>query len=115
LNQIDSTVYQVEKFVDDYKDKSEILTEDDKTYFNNKIEELKSVREGNLSNADNLITEINQRLAAVGSKVYSNSQQQPNSNPFGSNFDFNGSNFNDVFKTSQNTNSTNQQEDVEEV
>ena len=123
-NHIDSTIYQVENFVENYKDKSDILTEDDKNYFKDKIEELKTIREGDLTNADNLITEVNQRLASVGSKAYANNQQG-GSNPFGfgqQDFDFtksgfNGSNFNDVFtgQNGGNQTKTNEKEDVEEV
>ena len=118
-NQIDGTVYQVEKFVEDYKDKAEILTEEDKTYFENKINELKTVRDGDLANADNLINEVNQRLASVGSKVYTNGQQN-GSNPFGfgqQGFDFKNTNFNDVFNTGNNqkTETKTNVEDVEEV
>ena len=125
LNEIDSLVYQVEKFVDDYKDKSEILTEDDKTYFNDKMEELKKVREGDLSDADSLIDEVSKRLATVGSKVYADSNgNQAGSNPFGfgqQGFDFANSNFGDMFtgkgspNTGQASSTTSQTEDVEEV
>lgn len=111
-NHIDSTIYQVENFVEDYKDKSDILTEEDKNYFKQKIEELKTIREGDLTNADNLITEVNQRLASVGSKIYTNNQQT-GSNPFGfgqQGFDFGNQ---DIFKG--NNANTKQNEDVEEV
>lgn len=125
LNEIDSLVYQVEKFVDDYKDKSEILTKDDKTYFNDKMEELKKVREGDLSDADSLIDEVSKRLATVGSKVYVDlNGNQAGSNPFGfgqQGFDFANSNFGDMFtgkgspNTGQASSTTSQTEDVEEV
>ncbi len=120
LNEVDSTIYQVENFVEEYKDKSDILTEEDKTYFNTKIEELKSARDGDLSNVDGLITEVNQRLASVGSKIYTNNQQT-GSNPFGFGQQgfggFNGSNFNDIFtgQNGGNQTNTNEKEDVEEV
>lgn len=118
-NQIDGTVYQVEKFVEDYKDKTDILTEEDKTYFENKINELKTVRDGDLANADKLINEVNQRLASVGSRIYTNGQQN-GSNPFGfgqQGFDFKNSNFNDVFNSGNNqkTETKTNVEDVEEV
>lgn len=118
-NQIDGTVYQVEKFVEDYKDKTDILTEEDRTYFENKINELKTVRDGDLANADKLINEVNQRLVSVGSKVYTNGQQN-GSNPFGfgqQGFDFKNSNFNDVFNSGNNqkTETKTNVEDVEEV
>lgn len=121
-NHIDSTIYQVENFVEDYKDKSDILTEEDKNYFKEKIEELKTIREGDLTNADNLITEVNQRLASVGSKVYG-TQNNQNGNPFGQG-NFDASQFADMFggKNGQFNGSTNngattnaKTEDVEEV
>lgn len=121
-NHIDSTIYQVENFVEDYKDKSDILTEDDKNYFKEKIEELKTIREGDLTNADNLITEVNQRLASVGSKVYG-TQNNQNGNPFGQG-NFDASQFADMFggKNGQFNGATNngattntKTEDVEEV
>ena len=122
LNEVDSTIYQVENFVEDYKDKSDILTEEDKNYFKEKIEELKTIREGDLTNADNLITEVNQRLASVGSKVYG-TQNNQNGNPFGqANFDasqfadmFGGKNgpFNGATNNGATTNT--KTEDVEEV
>ena len=121
-NHIDSTIYQVENFVEEYKDKSDILTEEDKNYFKEKIEELKTIREGDLTNADNLITEVNQRLASVGSKVYG-TQNNQNGNPFGqANFDasqfadmFGGKNgpFNGATNNGATTNT--KTEDVEEV
>lgn len=121
-NHIDSTIYQVENFVENYKDKSDILTEEDKNYFKEKIEELKTIREGDLTNADNLITEVNQRLASVGSKVYG-TQNNQNGNPFGQG-NFDTSQFADMFggKNGQFNGSTNngattnaKTEDVEEV
>lgn len=121
-NHIDSTIYQVENFVEDYKDKSDILTEEDKNYFKEKIEELKTIREGDLTNADNLITEVNQRLASVGSKVYG-TQNNQNGNPFGQG-NFDASQFADMFggKNGQFNGATNngattkaKTEDVEEV
>jgi len=121
-NHIDSTIYQVENFVEDYKDKSDILTDEDKNYFKEKIEELKTIREGDLTNADNLITEVNQRLASVGSKVYG-TQNNQNGNPFGQG-NFDASQFADMFggKNGQFNGATNngattntKTEDVEEV
>jgi len=127
LNQIDSLVYQVEKFVDDYKDKPDILTESDRTYFNEKIEELNEVRKGDLNNVDNLLEEVGKRLATVGSKLYADKNgNQPGSNPFGNDFgfsqqDFANTNFSDLFgkgkpnNGGQTASNTTQAEDVEEV
>ena len=121
-NQVDSVIYQVENFLEEYKDKTDILTDEDKNYFKEKIEELKTIREGDLTNADNLITEVNQRLASVGSKVYG-TQNNQNGNPFGQG-NFDASQFADMFggKNGQFNGSTNngattnaKTEDVEEV
>ena len=89
-NKVDSTIYQVEKTLEDFKDKPEVLTEDDKTYFNSKIDELKTLREGDLNNVDNILNEVTNRLMSVGSKAYGgqNGQQK---NPFMQGF--NGANF----------------------
>lgn len=121
-NKVDSTIYQVEKTVEDFKDKPEVLTEDDKTYFNSKIEELKALRDGDLNNVDNVLTEVTNRLMSVGSKAYGGQNGQQG-NPFGpGNFD--ASQFADMFggtngpgnrATNNETTTTNQTEDVEEV
>ena len=121
-NKVDSTIYQVEKTLEDFKDKPEVLTEDDKTYFNSKIEELKAVRDGDLNNVDNVLTEVTNRLMSVGSKAYGGQNGQQG-NPFGpGNFDV--SQFADMFggtngpgngATNNETTTTTQTEDVEEV
>ena len=121
-NKVDSTIYQVEKTVEDFKDKPEVLTEDDKTYFNSKIEELKALRDGDLNNVDNVLTEVTNRLMSVGSKAYGGQNGQQG-NPFGpGNFD--ASQFADMFggtngpgngATNNETTTTTQTEDVEEV
>ena len=121
-NKVDSTIYQVEKTLEDFKDKPEVLTEDDKTYFNSKIEELKALRDGDLNNVDNVLTEVTNRLMSVGSKAYGGQNGQQG-NPFGpGNFD--ASQFADMFggtngpgngATNNKTTTTTQTEDVEEV
>ena len=89
-NKVDSTIYQVEKTLEDFKDKPEVLTEDDKTYFNSKIDELKTLREGDLNNVDNILNEVTNRLMSVGSKAYGGQNGQQ-TNPFMQGF--NGANF----------------------
>ena len=89
-NKVDSTIYQVEKTLEDFKDKPEVLTEDDKTYFNSKIDELKTLREGDLNNVDNILNEVTNRLMSVGSKAYGGQNGQQG-NPFMKGF--NGANF----------------------
>ena len=121
-NKVDSTIYQVEKTLEDFKDKPEVLTEDDKTYFNSKIEELKALRDGDLNNVDNVLTEVTNRLMSVGSKAYGGQNGQQG-NPFGpGNFDpsqfadmFGGTNGPGNGATNNETTTTTQTEDVEEV
>lgn len=115
LNDVDGAIYRAEKTIDDFKDKPDILTEEDKTYLNNKIGELKSLREGDLSNVDSVINEVNNRLMTIGGKAYGGNNGQTN-------FDMNQ--FSDMFKNggaSAFTNATQQSQpnskvdDVEEV
>lgn len=123
INKIDGVIYQTERFVDEYKDNSNILTEDDKTYFNGKIDELKKLKESDLSNADNLINEVNNRMMTCGGRAYANSQSN------GSNSGFDTSKFADAFggkngpfagsassnNSSSKKNDDTKEEDVEEV
>lgn len=92
MNRVSTLIYQVEDFVEQYKDKPEILSEEDKTYFNEKVEELKQMEKDGSYDVDNILNEVNARLASVGTKVYS--QQQANANGQGG-FDF--SQFGDMF------------------
>ena len=89
-NKVDSTIYQIEQTLENFKDKPEVLTEDDKTYFNSKIDELKTLREGDLNNVDNILNEVTNRLMSVGSKAYGGQNGQQ-TNPFTQGF--NGANF----------------------
>lgn len=123
-NKVDSTIYQIEQTLENFKDKPEVLTEDDKTYFNSKIDELKTLKEGDLNNMDNILNEVTNRLMSVGSKAYGgqNGQQQA---PFGQGFNganFDPSQFADIFGGKNGTSSgassgttETKTEDVEEV
>lgn len=108
------------------------MTEDDKSYFNSKIEELKKIKESKeFATLDTIISETNTRMSNVGSRVYISQQNSgnsgANSNPFGG---MNGANFNDVFgqfaqqfggngtastQSDNSTNSENKPTDFEEV
>lgn len=71
-NKVESTIYQTESLLETFKDNT-ALTEDDKTYFNNKLEELKKIKEEkNYNNVDSLLDEINKRWNEVSVKAYSN-------------------------------------------
>jgi len=114
LNEIDSAIYQTENLIEEFKDKAEVLTEEDKNYLNNKIEELKSVKEGDLTGVDSILTELNNRLMSIGAKAYGTKNNQTSGG-------FDPSQFADMFKNG-NFNGTNnasaknaKTEDVEEV
>lgn len=124
INEIDSTIYQAETLIENYKDKTDILTEDIKNRLNSKIEDLNKVKDGDLTNADSLIKDVSDIMTEIGTKVYRNNSGQQ-SNPFGQGFNgsnFDASQFADMFggkngpfgaSTQQTNNST--KEDVEEV
>lgn len=120
LNKVDSAVYQVERFVDDYKDKTDILTEDDKKYFDEKVNEIKTLRDEDLTKAEALVEEVNKRMASVGSKLYADANGKQSGGFDFNNFtgaNFNGSNFGDIFGAKMNgsTAEASKAEDVEEV
>lgn len=115
-NKCESVIYQTESQMENMKD---YLTEDDKAFFNGKIEELKKIKESkDFTNLDDIVNETNQRWYSISAKAYGTQGQQsadgsqsvdPNvfNQMFGSNNPFaNGFNAN-----SQNT----KKDDVEEV
>ena len=118
-NKAEGIILQTEKLIDDFKDKNDILTEEDKTYLNSKIDELKKMKENsNFDNLENTIKEVQARLYTISAKAYG--QQNGGTNTTGG-FDPNMfANFAQNFgggNTSTNTtaNNTNSEPDVEEV
>lgn len=100
LNKVSSIKYTTETTLENYKDKPELLTEDDKTFFNNKLEELSKIEENkDFSNLEAIEKEITERWNAVATKAYSS--QQPNGANGG--FDF----MNDLNKAAANGSTTN--------
>ena len=80
-NRCESLIYQTEQGI---KEHETILNQEDKDFFNGKIEELNNMKKNsdyiNLSNVEN---EINNRWYGITSKAYgSGSQQASGSNPF---------------------------------
>ena len=71
LNKVSSIRYTVENTLENYKDKPEYLTEEDKAYFNEKLEVLKKLEEDkDFSNLDALDKEISARWNAIAFKAY---------------------------------------------
>lgn len=91
LNKVSSIRYTVENTLDNYKDKPEYLTEDDKAYFNEKLEALKKMEDDkDFSNLDALDKEISARWNTIASKAYGSNN--------------NGFDINDIFKGGFNPN-----------
>ena len=71
LNKVSSIRYTVENTLENYKDKPEYLTEEDKAYFNEKLEVLKKMEEDkDFSNLDTLDKEISARWNTIAFKAY---------------------------------------------
>ena len=71
LNKVSSIRYTVENTLENYKDKPEYLTEEDKVYFNEKLEVLKKMEEDkDFSNLDTLDKEISARWNTIAFKAY---------------------------------------------
>ena len=106
INKCDSTIYQTENLLDTFKG-NEALTDDDKVYFNGKLDELKKIKESkDFSQLEAIINDINIHWSNVSAKAYA-SQQKGNgeaaSNPF---TNMSGGNFGDIFNFAQGTNAS---------
>lgn len=75
LNQADSTIFQTEKQIEEFGDK---LTDTDKTELNSKLDLLKeSHKTENLDDIDKYIKELNEVWNVISSRMYTESQNQP--------------------------------------
>lgn len=109
-NRCESLIYQTENSMKEYDSK---LSQEDKDFFNGKVEELNNMKKNsdynNLSNVEN---DINNRWYGITSKAYgSNSQQTGGSNPFNDIFGNFASNTSD--HTSTNTSNPTDDSDAE--
>lgn len=109
-NHCESLIYQTENSMKEYDSK---LSQEDKDFFNGKVEELNNMKKNsdynNLSNVEN---DINNRWYGITSKAYgNNSQQAGGSNPFGDIFGNFASNTSD--HTSANTSNPTDDSDAE--
>ena len=98
LNSFESILFQAEKIIEDFKDKPEVMTDDDKKFLEEKIEELKEVKKtDDIDKMEEIAKVMQERMYSVSGKAYAqaNPQANPTSNPFGTNFGdmFNGANF----------------------
>ena len=91
LNKVSTIRYTIENTLENYKDKPEYLTEEDKAYFNEKLEVLKKMEEDkDFSNLDALVKEISAKWNAIAIKAYGTNG--------------NGFDFGDMFKGGFNPN-----------
>lgn len=109
-NRCESLIYQTENSMKEYDSK---LSQEDKDFFNGKVEELNNMKKNsdynNLSNVEN---DINNRWYGITSKAYGNdSQQTGESNPFNDIFGNFASNTSD--HTSANTSNPTDDSDAE--
>ena len=105
-NRCESLIYQTENSMKEYDSK---LSQEDKEFFNGKVEELNNMKKNsdynNLSNVEN---DINNRWYGITSKAYgNNSQQAGGSNPFGDMF----GNFTQNTSDNTSTNTSNPTDD----
>lgn len=91
LNKVASLRYTTENTLESYKDKSDLLTDEDKTYFNDKLDVLKKMEEDkDFSNLESIEKELTERWNAIAVKAYSANG--------GTNNTTGGSDFNDILK-----------------
>ena len=82
-NKCESLIYSVEQMVENLKDNPN-LTDEDKTFFNEKLEKLNSMKnDKNFDEFDTLEKEIQERMFAISAKAYGQGQPGSGGNPFG--------------------------------
>ena len=80
LNKVSSLKYSTENTLENYKSKEGLLTEDDKSFFDSKLEELSKIEESkDFANLDTIEKELTERWNTIATKAYS-SQQGDNAN-----------------------------------
>lgn len=76
MNKCESTIFQTERSLEELKDNA-ALTEEDKTFFNEKLEVLKKMKEEkDYSNLDSVAEEVQKRWYDVSAKAYQTQQPQ---------------------------------------
>ncbi len=109
-NRCESLIYQTENSMKEYDSK---LSQEDKDFFNGKVEELNNMKKNSdYNNLSNIENDINNRWYGITSKAYgNNSQQTAESNPFNDIFGNFASNTSD--HTSANTSNPTDDSDAE--
>lgn len=119
LNKVSSLRYTIENSLESYKDKSDILSEDDKNYFNDKLEELKKIEETkDFTNFESIEKEVMGKWNDISAKAYASSNPNGGMNGFDVNDIFKNGGFNPNGNTTESptdTSSTDSKDDFEEV
>ena len=75
LNKVSSLKYSTENTLENYKAKEGLLTEDDKSFFDSKLEELSKIEESkDFTNLDTIEKELTERWNTIAAKAYSSQQ-----------------------------------------
>lgn len=107
MNQCESTIFQTERSLEELKDNA-ALTEDDKVFFNEKLEVLKKMKEDkDYNELDSVVEEVQKRWYAVSMKAYQTQQAQDNATG--------GMNMDDVMKNMGEMGATPNTENVQEA
>ena len=86
-NKCESLIYSIEQMVENLKDNPN-LTEEDKAFFNEKLEKLNSMKDAkNFDEFDTIEKDVQARMFAISARAYGHGQPGSASNPFG--FDMN--------------------------
>lgn len=92
-NKCESLIYTIEQMIDSLKDNPN-LSEDDKTYFNEHIDKLKTMKESkDFTEFENVEKDVQTRMFDISTKVYGQGQPGSAGNPFKfdpSNMNFDG-------------------------
>ena len=82
-NKCESLIYSIEQMVENLKDNPN-LTEEDKAFFNEKLEKLNSMKDAkNFDEFDTIEKDVQTRMFAISAKAYGQGQPGSASNPFG--------------------------------
>ena len=99
-NKCESLIYSIEQMVENLKDNPN-LTEDDKTYFSEQTEKLKTMKENNdFSGFEDVEKDVQTRMFGISAKAYGQGQPGSAGNPF--NFEASNMNF-DGFTNAEET------------
>ena len=78
LNKCEGLVYGIDQLIDGLKDKSDVLTEDDKAFFENKKEEIKKMKEEkSFDNFETIEKDVQERMYGISAKAYGQGSAQP--------------------------------------